>query len=92
VAVGWSQSTYQLHANLGPIPFNVYHLSNNANPACSGETCFKYIPNCSVTKTVRQCYQEIMNDYQTRGVTGVRFQFGMRGGEQHGPVLYGYVL
>ena len=69
--------------NLGGVPLDDYYATNSGGA---------FLPNCPTTYTVQQCYRLMFNNnpsitdrytpnnYIAQGVTGVRFQFGLRGG------------
>ncbi len=63
----------RLFVNVGAVPLDVYHQQNTANT--SG-----WFPNCSTSKTRRQCMQDALAAFYTDRVRGVRFSFSVYGG------------
>jgi hypothetical protein len=68
-----SISPSKLEVNLGPLPVDYYDYTSAVG----------YFPDC--TGSVRACMQGFLANYAAQGVTGVRFQFGLGGGQNSTP-------
>lgn len=70
---GWAGiSPSKLEVNLAAVPLDQYSYSNlNSSGLVDG---------CATTTSIRACYQNILSNYASQGVTGIRFQFGLGGG------------
>jgi hypothetical protein len=77
-----------LEVNLGPVPIDLYNLPPTTVPQGGGGPIY---PNCTES-TIQNCILDMLSttatgNYQSQGVTGVRFQFGL-GGDRYASTAF----